>query len=130
LYPHDIYPPGIDLEFDDEGNFDHDSPEALKWFLEEYRYLPTDQKKRPIECILEAGEMIFVPSGWWHQVLNLEESIAITQNYCNEHNFEIVCSEIYFDDEDFYDGFKERMALKRPNIKFPKKLQKSGFRTG
>jgi len=39
-----------------------------------------------VECILKAGEMIFVPSTWWHTVLNLEESIAITQNFCNSHN--------------------------------------------
>lgn len=32
------------------------------------------------ECILRAGEMLFVPRGWWHLALNLEYSIAVTQN--------------------------------------------------
>lgn len=40
----------------------------------------------PLECICEEGEVIFVPSGWWHIVFNLEESVAITQNYCSRRN--------------------------------------------
>jgi oxalate decarboxylase/phosphoglucose isomerase-like protein (cupin superfamily) len=36
---------------------------------------------RPVECVVEAGEMVFVPHGWWHAVLNLDDSVAITHNY-------------------------------------------------
>lgn len=45
-----------------------------------------DADVRPYECIVEAGEVIFVPSGWWHVVINVEESIAVTQNYVGESN--------------------------------------------
>lgn len=39
----------------------------------------------PVEGIVRAGEVIFVPRGWWHAVINLEgPSIAITHNYCSE----------------------------------------------
>ena len=30
--------------------------------------------------------------------------MAVTQNYCNDSNFETVCAEMNFDDEDFYEG--------------------------
>ena len=33
------------------------------------------------EGICREGEVLHVPSGWWHLVVNLEPSIAITQNF-------------------------------------------------
>ena len=30
---------------------------------------------------MRAGELLFVPRGWWHCVLNLEESVALTHNF-------------------------------------------------
>eukprot|EP00051_Salpingoeca_urceolata_P011688 m.145152 g.145152 ORF g.145152 m.145152 type:complete len:207 (-) comp17215_c0_seq2:214-834(-) len=39
-----------------------------------------------IECTARRGDLVFVPSGWWHAVLNTKDSIAITQNYVSEAN--------------------------------------------
>ncbi|KAB8246439.1 hypothetical protein BDV35DRAFT_353717 [Aspergillus flavus] len=34
-----------------------------------------------IEGICQEGEILHVPSGWWHLVVNIEPAIAITQNF-------------------------------------------------
>jgi histone arginine demethylase JMJD6 len=55
-----------------------DDMEAIEWFL---NYLPSISEKQRrelgmLEYIQEAGECVFVPSGWWHTVINLDFSIA------------------------------------------------------
>nr|KYP53927.1 JmjC domain-containing protein 4 [Cajanus cajan] len=39
-----------------------------------------------LECTQDAGEIIFVPSGWYHQVHNLEDTISINHNWFNGYN--------------------------------------------
>eukprot|EP00802_Teleaulax_amphioxeia_P011316 Tamp_11348.p1 GENE.Tamp_11348~~Tamp_11348.p1 ORF type:complete len:475 (+),score=114.07 Tamp_11348:193-1425(+) len=66
--------------------------EAIDWFLCHYRNiketLPPHQQ--PIELITGPGETIFVPTDWWHTVLNLDDTIAVTQNFCSSSNFPAV----------------------------------------
>uniref|UniRef100_A0A803MWE3 JmjC domain-containing protein n=2 Tax=Chenopodium quinoa TaxID=63459 RepID=A0A803MWE3_CHEQI len=83
LFPPEIVPPGV-----------HPSPDGaevacpvsiIEWFMNFYG-ATKDWRRRPIECVCKAGEVLFVPNGWWHLVINLEESIAITQNYVSRRN--------------------------------------------
>ncbi|XP_075779078.1 2-oxoglutarate and iron-dependent oxygenase JMJD4 [Pelodiscus sinensis] len=46
----------------------------------------------PIEIIQEAGEIVFIPSGWHHQVYNLEDTISINHNWVNGCNVAIMWS--------------------------------------
>ncbi|KAM3910221.1 2-oxoglutarate and iron-dependent oxygenase JMJD4 [Leptodactylus fuscus] len=46
----------------------------------------------PLEVIQEAGEIIFVPSGWHHQVYNLEDTISINHNWVNGCNVSFMWS--------------------------------------
>lgn len=56
--------------------------EWLIHFYHEAQRMPT----KPIECITRPGDLIFVPSGWWHMVINLEPTVAVTQNYVSPRN--------------------------------------------
>nr|CCA22232.1 histone arginine demethylase putative [Albugo laibachii Nc14] len=63
-----------------------------------------------IEFMQYPGETVFVPAGWWHAVLNAEDTVAVTQNYCSSQNFERVWR-------------KTRCGRKRMAVKWLKKLQ-------
>ncbi|CAO3574408.1 unnamed protein product [Mortierella alpina] len=69
--------------------------EAVSWFHHVYpRFAANDfelgKKYGMIQVIQRPGETMFVPGGWPHIVMNLDFTIAITQNFCSPTNFESV----------------------------------------
>ncbi|CAK4081369.1 unnamed protein product [Aphanomyces euteiches] len=81
LYPPGRQPPGITLLEEDIAS---PSITTLDWYLHVYPTLADEDK--PMEIIQEPGDVISVPSGWWHAVLNLEMTVAVTQNFVDAHN--------------------------------------------
>lgn len=74
-----IFPPGEEQTFKDSlGNLPYD---ICKENLAETKYF---------EVIQQPGEVIFVPSGWYHQVWNLDDTISINHNWVNGCNIEIM----------------------------------------
>ncbi|KAL2340930.1 hypothetical protein Fmac_008870 [Flemingia macrophylla] len=63
-----------------------------------------------LECTQDAGEIIFVPSGWYHQVHNLEDTISINHNWFNGYNLSWVWNLLlkdYNEAKEYIDDIKD-----------------------
>lgn len=68
--------------------------EGVTWFYKKRPKILENLPKycpgvKPIEVIQKPGETMFVPSGWWHTVLNLDYTIAVTQNFAHREHFDV-----------------------------------------
>ena len=78
------------------------------------------------EGICHEGEVLHVPSGWWHLVVNLSPAIAITQNFVPEKHLPNVLdflknkpeqiSGFVKDVGDAYELFVEKMEERYPDV--------------
>eukprot|EP00030_Apusomonadida_sp_AF-17_P002464 a339756_108.p1 GENE.a339756_108~~a339756_108.p1 ORF type:complete len:410 (+),score=162.32 a339756_108:177-1232(+) len=61
---------------------------VIYWYKDVYPYCVKHAKElEMMECIQAPGETIFVPGDWWHAVINLDMTVAITQNFVSRENF-------------------------------------------
>jgi len=90
FYPPGVTPPGV-----------HPSPSGDEvampisigeWLLNYGPQHDAEKLRRgALECTVEPGDMIFVPHGWWHLVINLDQvNIAVTHNYVSQSNLSTV----------------------------------------
>jgi hypothetical protein len=99
MYPPDCPPPAV---FPSKDEAEVTTPVTVtEWMLRFYKEVKKGPVK-PIECLQRPGDLIFIPNGWWHQVLNIEECIAVTQN--------VVC------DANLLNVVKFLKAKKRPDV--------------
>ena len=67
------------------GEEPRDERGELVWRVDE-----EEQDERRLEVEQMEGQVIFVPSGWHHQVTNLEDTVSINHNWFNGTNIEEV----------------------------------------
>lgn len=111
FYPPGVTPPGVMVSQD---MADVTMPISTgEWTLSFWAYHlkeleNPDIAKRPLECITHPGELIFVPHGWWHMVINLDETtIALTHNYMASSNI-VDCLDFLKNKSDQITGLRDR----------------------
>jgi hypothetical protein len=90
FYPPHVIPPGTDEELIHSDYYA--SQDALQWYRDTYPTLKPEEL--PVECLVHPGDVVYIPSGWWHSVLNLGLTIAITENFVSMQNFGRVAKDI------------------------------------
>ncbi|KAG5974260.1 hypothetical protein E4U55_008266 [Claviceps digitariae] len=130
MFPPNAQVPGVYVS---EDSSEVTSPLSIaEWLLtfhEEARDLPDC-----VEGICHAGEILHVPSGWWHLVVNLESGIALTQNFVPQTPGLNLLSEVLLfmrDKADQVSGFDcnvdqpFELFKKRLGQKYPEVLEKA-----
>ncbi|KIW91925.1 uncharacterized protein Z519_07895 [Cladophialophora bantiana CBS 173.52] len=105
MFPSSILPPGVYMS---EDQSEVTSPLSIAEWLLSY-HAEARRTTGCIEGICREGEVLHVPSGWWHLVVNLEPAIAITQNFVPRAH---VRSAIRFlrDKADQVSGFRDNIT--------------------
>ena len=63
--------------------------EAVNYFVDILpRIRQTYPHARRIEVVQRPGDTLYVPAGWWHAVLNLDDTVAVTQNFVSRSSFD------------------------------------------
>ena len=60
-------------------------PDVTATVIDHEKY-PHFHEAKPVYVVQETGDAIFVPSGWYHQVRNMEDTSSINHNWFNGYN--------------------------------------------
>uniref|UniRef100_A0A6B2LAT9 JmjC domain-containing protein n=1 Tax=Arcella intermedia TaxID=1963864 RepID=A0A6B2LAT9_9EUKA len=116
-----IFPPGTDMEYIQKiktrtcSSGTAPGGPASYWWLDIAPTLPADVGM--VEFIQNPGDTVFVPPGWWHAVINIEFSMAITQNVLIPESLPFVWAQLRKDWPKFVQYIESN---------YPEKLQELG----
>jgi histone arginine demethylase JMJD6 len=90
-----LFPPGINKEIVKGTSLINkgEDDEAIDYFttiLPRIKHRLKNSGLPVLDFVQYPGDTIFVPGKWWHAVLNIDDTVAVTQNFCSSTNFPLV----------------------------------------
>lgn len=64
-------------------------------FNPDYKQYPKFRRAQAISFTQQAGDLLIIPTGWFHQAYNPVETMAISSQVMNSQNYKLVLEEIY-----------------------------------
>jgi hypothetical protein len=89
---------------------------SVLWFSNWYEKA-LERVPQAIEVLQRPGETVYVPAGWPHLVLNLEPTVAITQNYATEYPcFSRIEEGVQREEPELFNKWRECLKTSRPDL--------------
>lgn len=101
-----IFPPHVAVEELKKGA-DTESP--MIWFLDVLPMLRNKPHLGLIEITQDAGDIVFLPEGWWHAVINLDFTVAVTHNAVLEDTLPSLLPRLKETHKDFVEAYQQHI---------------------
>ena len=72
----------------------HEPPRAAAEFMDEVLPALRERKLGHIELLQQPGEVVAFPAGWWHAVVNLTPTIAVTESFGRPRDLDLVLAKL------------------------------------
>mmetsp|Transcript_81171 Transcript_81171/g.143585 ORF Transcript_81171/g.143585 Transcript_81171/m.143585 type:complete len:487 (-) Transcript_81171:18-1478(-) len=123
-----LFPPGDSDEYrarigaPPRSGWGGDAPPPAYWWLDVLPKLKSSGAAEDlglVECVQRPGETIYVPYGWWHCVLNLGFTTAVTQNLVAPESLPLVWDDLEASWPKFAPEFAQILKQHRPGLQLP-----------
>ena len=78
----------------------------------DFQTFPLLEQATAYECEIGPGDMLFIPSNWWHHVQTIEKSITVSHNFFNDTNINEHLAGLLADMSALADGIRRSQEIK------------------
>ena len=78
----------------------------------DFQTFPLLEQATAYECEIGPGDMLFIPSNWWHHVRTIEKSITVSHNFFNDTNINEHLAGLLADMSALADGIRRSQEIK------------------